>query len=345
MSVDTEILCVPNFSEGRDLSKIQLISKSIKSTHGVKLRHIDIGADANRTVITFSGMPETVCNAAFGAIKMAAEIIDMQIHHGKHPRIGSTDVCPLIPLQNISMEDTVKYARKLAGRVGNELNIPVYCYENAAFVPERKNLAFCRKGEYESLKQKLSEQKPDFGSDIFTPQTAKTGATIIGARDFLIAVNFNLNTKSKDIASIIASGIREKGKNNTDAKLEGIKAIGWYIADFDIAQVSVNITDINATPLYHVFEEVVKRAKQLGVDVTGTEIIGLVPEKILLDSGRYFLSQTTNNNNLANISNESLLKTAIEKLGLNDLSPFIPDEKTIKVSSVNYIDRIPCCTF
>jgi glutamate formiminotransferase/formiminotetrahydrofolate cyclodeaminase len=320
------IECVPNFSEGRDLLKIQQICGSIESVSGVKLLHIDSGADANRTVITFAGEPEAVCNAAFEAIKTASEIIDMRMHHGKHPRIGSVDVCPLIPVHNISMEETVKYARKLAQRTGNELNIPVYCYENAAFVPERKNLAFCRKGEYESLKQKLSDQKPDFGTDIFTAKTAKTGATIIGARNFLIAVNFNLNTVSKEIASLIASGIREKGKNNSDAKLKGIKAIGWYIADFDIAQVSVNITDIDATPLHKVFEEVTKRAKQLGINVSGTEIVGLVPEKIILDAGRYFLSQTENSNH-EHIADELLLLTAIEKLGLNDLSPFIPNEK------------------
>jgi glutamate formiminotransferase/formiminotetrahydrofolate cyclodeaminase len=322
------IECVPNFSEGRDLLKIQQISKSIELVSGVKLLHIDSGADANRTVITFAGTPENVCMAAFEAIKTASEIIDMQVHRGKHPRIGSTDVCPLIPIRDISMEDTVKYARKLAERVGTELDIPIYCYENAAFVSERRNLAFCRKGEYESLKQKLSEQKPDFGTDIFTPKTAKVGAAIIGARDFLIAVNFNLNTKSKEIASLIASGIREKGKNDADAKLKGIKAIGWYIADFNIAQVSVNITDIHATPLYRVFDEVVKRAGQLGVGVTGTEIVGLIPEKILLDAGKYFLSQTGNNRTC--FSNELLLQTAIEELGLNDLSPFIPDEKILE---------------
>ncbi|MDR1339368.1 MAG: glutamate formimidoyltransferase [Prevotellaceae bacterium] len=321
------IECVPNFSEGRDSSKIQLIVKSIESVSGVKLLHIDSGTDANRTVITFSGAPEAVCNAAFEAIKIASEIIDMQIHHGKHPRIGSTDVCPLIPIRGISMEETVKYARRLSERVGKELKIPVYCYENAAFVPERRNLAFCRKGEYESLKQKLSEQKPDFGPDIFTPKVAKTGATVIGARNFLIAVNFNLNTKSKETASLIASGIREKGRNITDAKLKGIKAIGWHIADFDIAQVSVNITDINATPLYKVFEEVKKRAGELGVDLTGTEIIGLIPEKVLLDSGKYFLLQTGNSEN---VSDELLLKTAMRKLGLNDLFPFIPDEKILE---------------
>ncbi|MDR2286335.1 MAG: glutamate formimidoyltransferase [Prevotellaceae bacterium] len=325
-----KILCVPNFSEGRDSSKIQLISKSIESISGVKLLHIDSGADANRTVITFVGTPEAVCNAAFEMIKTASEIIDMQVHRGKHPRIGSTDVCPLIPLQNISMEKTVEYARKLAERVGNELDIPVYCYENAASVPERRNLAFCRKGEYESLKQKLVEQKPDFGPDIFTPKIAKTGATIIGARDFLIAVNFNLNTKSKDTASLIAAGIREKSKISDGAKLKGIKAIGWYIADFGIAQVSVNITDIHATPLHRVFEETRKRSKQLGVDVTGTEIIGLVPEKVLLDAGRYFLSQTENGNP-ENVSDSILLKTAIEKLGLNDLSPFMSDKKLLKI--------------
>jgi glutamate formiminotransferase/formiminotetrahydrofolate cyclodeaminase len=328
-----ELLCVPNFSEGRDSAKIKQISRSIESTPDVKLLHIDSGSDANRTVITFAGAPEAVCNAAFDAIKTAAEIIDMQTHHGKHPRIGSTDVCPLIPLRNISMDDAVKYARQLAEHVGNELDIPVYCYEHAAFAPERKNLAFCREGEYESLKQKLELQKPDFGTDIFTPKTAKTGATIIGARDFLIAVNFNLDTKSKDTASIIASEIREKGKSNTGAKLKGIKAIGWYIADFDIAQVSVNITDINATPLYRVFEEVVTRAKQLGVEVTGTEIIGLVPEKILLDSGRYFLSKVAVDNS-TDISGETLLKTAIDKLGLNNLSTFIPDAKILERKAI-----------
>jgi glutamate formiminotransferase/formiminotetrahydrofolate cyclodeaminase len=323
------IECVPNFSEGRDVSKIQLISKSIISVSGVKLLHIDRGADANRTVFTFVGAPETVYNAAFEAIKMASEIIDMQTHHGKHPRIGSADVCPLIPIRGINMDDTVIYARKLAERVGIELDIPVYCYENAAFVPERRNLAFCRKGEYESLKQKLMLHKPDFGPDIFSPKTAKTGATIIGARDFLIAVNFNLNTTSKDTASLIASRIREKSKDNTGAKLKGIKAIGWYIADFDIAQVSVNITDINATPLYRVFEETVKQARQLNVDVTGMEIVGLVPEKILLDTGRYFLS-LTENYCPAHASNELLLQTAIKKLGLNDLSSFILDEKILE---------------
>jgi glutamate formiminotransferase/formiminotetrahydrofolate cyclodeaminase len=321
------IECVFNFSEGRDISKIRMISDAAESVTEVKLLHVDSGADANRTVITFAGTPETVCRAAFEAIRKTSEIIDMQTHSGKHPRIGSADVCPLIPVKNISMEETVKYARRLAERVGKELEIPVYCYENAAFFPERKNLAFCRKGEYESLKQKLSEQKPDFGPDIFTPKTAKTGAAIIGARNLLIAVNFNLGTKSKETASLIASGIREKGKNITDAKLKGIKAIGWYIADFGIAQVSVNITDINAIPLYKVFEEVKKRANELNINVTGTEIVGLVPEKILLDSGRYFLLQTGNS---PDVSGKLLLKTAIEKLGLNDLYPFIPDEKILE---------------
>jgi glutamate formiminotransferase/formiminotetrahydrofolate cyclodeaminase len=321
------IECALNFSEGRDLSKIRIITNAVESVPGVKLLHVDSGADANRTVITFAGSPENVCKAAFEVIRTASVIIDMQTHSGKHPRIGSVDVCPLIPVKDISMEETVEYARRLAERAGTELEIPVYCYENAAFSPERKNLAFCRKGEYESLKQKLSEQKPDFGPDSFTPKTAKTGATIIGARDILIAVNFNLDTKSKETASTIASGIREKGKNITGAKLKGIRAIGWYIADFQVAQVSVNITDINATPLYKVFEEVEKRANELNTDVTGTEIIGLIPERILLDSGRHFLSQTGNS---SNISNELLLKTAIERLGLNDLSPFIPDEKILE---------------
>jgi glutamate formiminotransferase/formiminotetrahydrofolate cyclodeaminase len=329
-----EVLCIPNFSEGRDLTKIQLISKSIESVSGIKLLHIDSGADANRTVITFAGAPETVCNAAFDAIKTASEIIDMRFHHGKHPRIGSADVCPLIPIKDISMEETVKYARQLAERAGRELEIPIYCYENAAFIPERKNLAFCRKGEYESLKQKLSEQKPDFGTDIFTPKVARTGATIIGARNVLIAVNFNLNTKSKEIASLIASEIREKGKKDTDAKLKGVKAIGWYIADFDIAQVSVNVTDITAVSLHRIFEEIEKRAKKWNVRVTGTEIVGLVPEKVLLESGIYFLSLTENKYPV-NISDEQLLKTAIEKLGLNDLYPFLPNEKILE-RKINY---------
>jgi glutamate formiminotransferase/formiminotetrahydrofolate cyclodeaminase len=321
------IECVPNFSEGRDTAKIQLIVKSIEAVSGAKLLHIDSGYDANRTVITFAGEPEAVCNAAFAAIKTAAEVIDMQRQHGKHPRIGSTDVCPLVPVKNISMKETVEYARKLAERVGNELKIPVYCYENAAYIPERKSLAFCRKGEYESLEQKLSVQKPDFGPDIFSANVAKTGATVIGARDFLIAVNFNLNTKSKDTASLIASGIREKGNKDTDAKLKGIKAIGWYIADFDIAQVSVNITDINATPLHKVFEEVEKRASKLGINVTGTEIIGLIPEQVLIFAGDYFLSQTGNH---SPVSSDFLIKIAIEKLGLNDLFPFNSEEKILE---------------
>jgi glutamate formiminotransferase/formiminotetrahydrofolate cyclodeaminase len=321
------IECIPNFSEGRDTAKIQLIVKSIEAVSGVKLLHIDSGYDANRTVITFAGEPEVVCNAAFEAIKTAAEVIDMQVQQGKHPRIGSTDVCPLVPVKNISMQETVEYARKLAQRVGNELKIPVYCYENAAFIPERKNLSFCRKGEYEALKQKLSDQKPDFGPNIFSANIIKSGATVIGARDFLIAVNFNLDTKSKDIASSIASGIREKGNKNTDAKLKGIKAIGWYIADFDIAQVSVNITDINATSLYKVFEEVKKRASELGINVTGTEIIGLIPEQVLLDAGAYFFSQT---NSSSNVSTDFLIETAIEKLGLNNLFLFRSDEKILE---------------
>jgi glutamate formiminotransferase/formiminotetrahydrofolate cyclodeaminase len=324
-----EILCIPNFSEGRDASKIRQLVKSIESVSGVKLLHIDSGADANRTVITFVGTPEAVSDAAFASIKTASEIIDMQTHHGKHPRIGSADVCPLVPVTNISMDDAIEYARRLAERVGNELDIPVYCYEKAAFVPERRRLAFCRKGEYESLKQKLSEQKPDFGPCIFTPKVSRTGATIIGARDFLLAVNFNLNTRSKDIASFIASEIRERGTTDSSARLKGIRAIGWYIADFGIAQVSVNVTDINAVPLHRLFEEVGKRAAKLGVEVTGTEIIGLVPEKILVEAGAYFLSQIQNKCP-DKASNELLLETAIDKLGLNDLSFFIADEKILE---------------
>ena len=316
------IECVPNFSEGRDIPKVEKIVAEIESVNGVKVLHVDTGFDANRTVITFAGEPQAVCNAAFNAIKLAGEIIDMSKHEGKHPRIGATDVCPLVPVKGVSMEETVELARKLAEKVG-AIGIPVYCYENAAFVAERKNLAYCRKGEYERLKEKLPIEKPDFGPDSFNARIARTGLSVIGARSFLIAVNFNLNTKSVKIAAEIAQGIREKGNG---AKLKGVKAIGWYIDDFGIAQVSVNITDINATALHTVYEEVKKRATLLDVEVTGTEIIGLIPEKVIIDAGAYFMSKSGDNKFEDNV----LIAAAIQHLGLNDLSPFIPEEKILE---------------
>ncbi|MDR0560705.1 MAG: glutamate formimidoyltransferase [Prevotellaceae bacterium] len=318
------IECIPNFSEGRDSKKIREITDSIEKINGVKLLHVDSGKDTNRTVVTFVGTPDAVCEATFNAIKTAAKIIDMREHYGKHPRIGSTDVCPLTPLRGIDMETTVEYARKLAKRVGENLEIPVYCYEYAAFIPERKNLAFCRKGEYESLPKKLLMQKPDFGPNIFSHQVAKTGATIIGARNFLIAVNFNLNTKLIEPAKKIASEIREKGNG---AKLKGVKAIGWYIDDFGIAQVSVNITDIKSTPLHAVFDEVAKRAKAMNLCVTGTEIVGLIPEETMFEAGRYFLSKRKNHENA---KKEFLIETAIRELGLENLSPFILNNKILE---------------
>ena len=319
------IECVPNFSEGRDFDKIRKILASIENTLDVRLLHVESGADAGRTVASFAGTPDAVCQAAFAAVKTASELIDMRLHSGKHPRLGSADVCPLIPLHGVDMKTTVEYARQLAERVGTELNIPVYCYEQAAIVPERKSLAYCRKGEYESLKEKLANQKPDFGPDVFSEKIARTGASIIGAREILIAVNFTLNIKSKATAAQIAAEIRESGNG---AKLKGVRAIGWHIADFDMAQVSVNITDCCTTPLHRVFEEVSQRAAQRKIAVTGTEIIGLIPEKVLLDAGKYFLAQTGENPEKA--SKNLLLETAAHRLGLGNLSPFIFQDKILE---------------
>ena len=340
------IECVPNFSEGRDMSVIQQITAEIESVEGVKLLDVDPGQATNRTVVTMVGTPDEVIEAAFRAVKKASEIIDMRSHHGAHPRFGATDVCPLVPVANITMEEVVEYARKLAKRIGDELQIPIYCYEDAAFTKERRNLAFCRSGEYEGLKDKITkpEWKPDFGPASFN---ATAGATAVGARDFLIAVNYNLNTTSTRRANAIAFDVREKGrpvregnpvtgkiKKDENGKqimmpgtLKGTKAIGWFIDEYGVAQVSMNITNISVTPLHVAFDEVCAKAQARGIRVTGTEIVGLVPKRTLTDAGKYFLAKQERS---LGVSEEELIKIAVKSMGLDDLKPFKPEEKVIE---------------
>ena len=341
--------CVPNFSEGRDMAVINQITDEIKSVEGVSLLNVDPGVATNRTVVTFIGEPENVCEAAFRAIKKAQELIDMRYHHGEHPRMGATDVCPLVPVANISMEETVKYARALAQRVGEELSIPVYCYEAAASSPARKNLAVVRAGEYEGLAKKFEDpaMQPDFGPAVLDESVARSGASVIGARDFLLAVNYNLNTTSTRRANAIAFDVREKGRVKREGNpitgkkvvdenghdvyipgtLKGTKAIGWFIKEYGIAQVSMNITDMYTTPLHVAFEEVCAKAAARGVRVTGTEIVGLVPKKVLIDAGKYFLAKQ---NRSAGIAESEIIKIAVKSLGLDDLAPFKPEEKVIE---------------
>lgn len=341
------IECVPNFSEGNDMGIIKQITDEIESVEGVKLLDVDPGKATNRTVVTFVGTPDEVCEAAFRAAKRAKELIDMSKHQGAHPRFGATDVLPLIPVANITMEEVVEYARKLAKRMGDELQYPIYCYESAAFEPKRQNLAFCRSGEYEALPEKMTkpEWKPDFGPATFVPQT---GATAVGARNFLIAVNFNLNTTSTRRANAIAFDVREKGRpvregnpitgkkkldeNGeeiwTPGTLKRTKAIGWFIDEYGIAQVSMNITDINQTPLHLAFEEVKKRAEERGLRVTGTEIVGLVPASVIMDAGKYFLAKQQRS---AGIADEEIIKIAVKSMGLDELYPFDPQKKIIEL--------------
>ena len=343
------IECVPNISEGRDMNIINQVTAEIEKVEGVKLLDVDPGATTNRTVITFVGEPEKVCEAAFRVVKKAAELIDMRNHHGAHPRQGATDVCPLIPVSNISMEEVVEYARALGKRFGEELGIPVYCYEEAAFQPKRKNLAYCRTGEYESLSSRLGteEWKPDFGPNEWNEHTSMTGATQVGARDFLIAINYNLNTTSTRRANAIAFDVREKGRpmrvgpkvtdkpmkdenGNTimiPGTLKATKAIGWFIEDYGIAQVSMNITNINVSPVHVCFDEVCAKAAARGVRVTGCEIVGLVPKKVLIDAGRYYLAKQQRS---LGISEDEIIKIAIKSMGLDDLKPFNPKEKVIE---------------
>lgn len=329
------IECVPNFSEGRDMVVIRHITDVIESVDGVKLLDVDPGKDTNRTVVTFVGDPESVSEAAFRAVKKAAELIDMSKHKGAHPRMGATDVLPFIPVSGITMEETVVFARKTAERIGNELNIPVYCYENAAFSEQRRNLASCRAGEYEGLAKKLSDPswKPDFGP---ASHNVRSGATAVGARDFLVAFNVNLNTTSTRRANAIAFDVREKGRTvkneagesmTIPGTLKSVKAIGWFIKEYGIAQISMNLTNISVTPVHVAFDEVVRKADARGVRVTGSELVGLIPLKSLTDAGRYFLGKQQRS---TGVPDDELINIAIRSMGLNDIHPFRPEEKIIE---------------
>jgi glutamate formiminotransferase/formiminotetrahydrofolate cyclodeaminase len=340
------IECVPNFSEGRDPDVIKQITDVIEAVTGVKLLNVDPGRATNRTVVTFVGDPESVSEAAFLAVKKAAEVIDMSLHHGEHPRMGATDVLPFVPVSGISMEETVAFARRVAEKIGNELGIPVYCNENAAFSEERRNLANCRAGEYEGLVKKLADPswKPDFGPSAFN---RRAGATAVGARDFLVAYNVNLNTTSTRRANAIAYDVREKGRPSRDGdpmtgrialdengekimvpgSLKSVKAIGWYIEEYGFAQISMNLTDISVTPVHIAFDEVCRKAEARGVRVTGSEIVGLIPLRSLLDAGRYFLHKQQRS---AGISDDELIRIAVRSMGLNEIHPFKPEEKIIE---------------
>jgi glutamate formiminotransferase/formiminotetrahydrofolate cyclodeaminase len=335
--------CVPNFSVGNDMAVIKQITDEIEKVGGVRLLDVDPGKATNRTVVTFVGNPESVVEAAFLAIKKASEVIDMSKHHGEHPRMGATDVCPLVPVSGITMEETVKYAKQLGERVGKELKIPVYLYEYAAASPERKNLSVIRAGEYEGLHKKIlqPEWKPDHGPAEFK---ARSGATVIGARDFLVAYNVNLNTTSVRRANSVAFDIREAGRVKTDdkgvalkdakgetiripGKLKSVKAIGWFIQEYGIAQISINLTNINVTPVHIAFEECCKSAEARGMRVTGSELVGLIPLKAMLDAGKYFLAKQKRS---VGVSENELIKIAVKSLGLDDIAPFDPNKKIIE---------------
>jgi glutamate formiminotransferase/formiminotetrahydrofolate cyclodeaminase len=336
------IECIPNFSEGRDQNILNKIADAVRSIDGVKLLDVDPGKATNRTVFTFVGEPEAVINAAFIAIKTASELIDMSKHSGEHPRMGATDVCPLVPIANISMEETVEWSKKLAKRVGEELNIPVYLYEFAASAPYRKNLADIRSGEYEGLKDKIlkPEWKPDFGPQSFN---ARSGATVIGARNFLVAYNVNLNTTSTRRANAIAFDVREKGRVKQEngkpvldekgeqvfepGMLKSVKAIGWFIEEYGIAQISMNLTDITVCKVHEAYEAVKKKSEERGVRVTGSELVGLIPKQALLDAGRYYLKMQERS---AGIPESEIIKIAIKSLGLDELKPFDPKKKIIE---------------
>ena len=343
------IECVPNFSEGRDRRIIDSICEAISAAGGVEILDVDPGEATNRTVVTFVGEPEAVVEAAFEGVRRAAELIDMRHHHGAHPRMGATDVLPLIPVAGVTLEECAAMARKLAERIAAELKVPTYCYEAAAFTPARRNLAVCRAGEYEALPKKMEDEtgKPDFGARAFDEGVARTGATAVGARDFLIAVNFNLNTTSTRRANAIAFDVREKGRPAREGgkltgkplkdengkpvmipgTLKGTKAIGWYIDEYGIAQVSMNITDIAATPLHRAFDEVSRAAAARGLRVTGTEIVGLLPKRALIEAGRHYLHMQQRS---TGIPDSEIIKIAVKSMGLDDLKPFDPAEKVIE---------------
>ncbi|MCG8411814.1 MAG: glutamate formimidoyltransferase [Bacteroidales bacterium] len=340
------IECVPNFSEGNNMDIIKQITDQIESVEGVSLLDVDPGQATNRTVVTMVGTPDEVCEAAFRAVKKASELIDMRNHKGAHPRFGATDVCPLVPVANITMEETVKYAHKLAKRIGEELNIPIYCYEDAALIDERQNLAVCRAGEYEGLKDKLSkpEWKPDFGPAEFN---AKAGVTAVGARDFLVAYNVNLNTTSTRRANAIAFDVREKGRVKREGNpvtgkvvldekgkkvwvpgsLKCVKAIGWFIDEYGVAQISMNLTNISKTPVHVAYDEVFKKALERGIRVSGSELVGLIPLQAMIDAGKYFLRKQ---NRSVGIPEKEIIKIAVKSLGLDDLYEFKPEEKIIE---------------
>ena len=338
------IECVPNFSEGRDMEIIRQITDQIETVEGVKLLDVDPGKATNRTVVTFVGEPEPVLEAAVRAVRKASELIDMRKHSGAHPRFGATDVCPLVPVANITMEETVDWAHKLAKRLGEEVGITVYCYENAALKKDRRNLAVVRKGEYEGLKEKLSDPNwaPDFGPSEFNPVS---GATAVGARDFLVAYNVNLNTTSVRRANAVAFDVREKGRVKRDpvtgkalkdekgnkvwqpGTLKCVKGIGWFIEEYGIAQISMNLTNISVTPVHVAFDEVCTKAQERGLRVTGSELVGLIPLEAMLDTGRYFLKKQQRS---TGVSDRELIKIAVKSLGLNDLYEFKPEEKIIE---------------
>jgi len=340
------IECVPNFSEGRDMSIIKQITDKIETVDGVKLLDVDPGAATNRTVVTFVGTPDEVLEAAFLSIKKASEIIDMRKHKGEHPRMGATDVCPLVPVSGITMEETVEYARKLAKRIGEELDISIYCYENAAFNEERRNLANCRSGEYEGMAEKLTDPhwKPDFGP---AKLNVKAGVTAVSARDFLVAFNVNLNTTSTRRANAIAFDVRERGRSKREGNpvtgkivkdkngkpvmipgsLKCVKGIGWFIEEYGVAQISMNLTNISVTPVHIAYDEVFKKALERGIRVTGSELVGLIPLQAMLDAGKYFLKKQ---NRSLGVSQSELLKIAIKSMGLDDLKAFNPKERIIE---------------
>jgi glutamate formiminotransferase/formiminotetrahydrofolate cyclodeaminase len=350
MASDALIECVPNFSEGRDRAVIEQITAAIESVGDVTLLHVDPGRATNRTVVTFVGPPEPVLEAAFRSARKAAELIDMRRHHGEHPRFGALDVCPLVPISGISMQDTALLARRLAQRLGEELGLTTYCYEHAAASEQRRNLSDVRAGEYEGLRDKLSrpEWKPDFGPATFN---ARSGATAVGARDFLVAYNVNLNTTSTRRANAIAFDIREKGRPRREGdpltgkvvrdaagrpvmipgSLRCVKAIGWFIEEYGVAQISINLTNLSVTPLHVAFDEVCRKAEARGVRVTGSELVGLVPLRAMLDAGRYFLHKQQRS---SGVSDRELVKIAIKSLGLGDLAPFKPEEKIIEYAMV-----------
>lgn len=340
------IECVPNFSEGRDMGIIKQITNAIETVDGIKLLDVDPGAATNRTVVTFVGEPQPVIEAAIRGMKKAKELIDMSKHKGEHPRFGATDVCPLVPIANITMEETVAYAHQLAERAGKELDYPIYCYEFAARIPERKNLAYVRSGEYEGLEKKLAlaEWKPDFGPAKFCH---RSGATAVSARNFLVAFNVNLNTTSTRRANAIAFDVRERGRAKREGhpltgkvvldengkkvmipgSLKSVKAIGWFIEEYGIAQISMNLTDISITSVHQAYDEVFEKALARGVRVTGSELVGLIPLQAMLDAGKYFLKKQ---NRSLGVSNEELIKIAVKSMGLDDLKPFDPKKNIIE---------------